>query len=187
MQADVLMTIPWYDDDDETWHQNHVWGYYKNGRTTYSISDECGDHEPLDEPPSAEEHEQAWREYTQWAIETGQDPLDNFYVRQTSKVKERWQFWLFKSLTGPRLDRARRAGKEYKPQDLPGYVKSYLNLTSSNNLGDFKTWDELVEALPGIKPSKWTMCHLEQERERSEVAIARDVRRGARKALIRRS
>jgi hypothetical protein len=183
--SDIIMTIPSYDDDRETWSQNHVWAHDDG---TYTLCDECGDHESLEteDVPSFEEHDRKWREYTQWALETGTDPLGNFFVRHSIKTRERWQFRLAKTLVGPRLIDARHAGRRYTLthlDELPGQVRTFLNLDSSGKLGDFATWDELIELLPDIKAGRWFVAHIEEDMPRQKDAIARDIRRIARKSL----
>jgi hypothetical protein len=179
---DILMEIPSYCDDCETWHRELIWAYDDG---SYSICDTDGNHEPLDaeDIPSQEEHDRLWREYSQWVLDLGEDPLGQFYVRHVRKVNERWQFKIFKSLTGPRLDSARRAGRTYLPQELPEHVRSFLNLSPQNNLGDFAFWEELLAVEPTIKVGKWFTAHLEQDQPRSAALIAREVRTAARKSL----
>jgi len=89
MTSDIVMELPSWCDDCETWHQEFIWAHADG---TYSSCDSDGDHEPIDEAdiPSWEEHERLWREYTEWVLERGEDPLGNFFVRYSIKVKERW-------------------------------------------------------------------------------------------------
>ena len=178
---DILFSIPSYCDDCETWHQEHIW-MYDDG--TYTSCDSDGDHEPLEaeDVPSQEEHDRLWCEYSQWVAEHGEDPLGNFYVHHSIKVKERWQFKVTKTLVGPRLTGAARARRAYLPTDLPEHVKSFLNLDSSGKLGDFNTWEELHDVLPDIKPGKWFVAHLEYDKPRSPALIARELRKAARNA-----
>jgi hypothetical protein len=176
---DILMTIPSYCDDCETWHQEHIWAYDDG---TYTSCDSDGDHEPIEaeDVPSCEEHDRLWREYAQWVVEQGEDPLGNFYVRYSTKVKERWQFKLTKTLVGPRLIGVRRAGRAYTPDELPEHARSFLNLDASGKLGDFATWAELTEVLPEVKPGKWFVAHIEYDKPRPEAVTARELRKIAR-------
>lgn len=175
---DIIMHIPSYCDDCETWHQEFIWAYDDG---TYSICDSDGDHEPLDaeEVPSQEEHNRLWQQYSHWVVEHGEDPLGNFMVRHVAKVKERWQFKLIKTLVGPRLIEARRSGHAYAQADLPEHVRSFLNLDSSGKLCDFSTWDELIEVLPDIKPSRWFISHIEYDKPRPETVISSELRKAA--------
>ena len=181
---DIIMQVPSYCDDCETWHQEFVW-VYDDG--TYTICDTDGNHEPLDasEVPTGEENDKAWHDYRAWVLETGQDPLGEFMVKHSIKTKERWQFRITKTLVGPRLIDARR-GKQRYPlyvDRLPEHVKSFLNLDASGKLGDFATWDELIAVLPDIKAGRWFVAHIEHDAPRQETVIARDLRKAARRAL----
>jgi hypothetical protein len=182
---DILMQIPSYCDDCETWHQESIWAY-EDG--SYSICDSDGNHEPLDaeDVPSQQEHDRLWHEYSQWVLEHGEDPVGNFIVRHSTKVKERWQFKLTKTLVGPRLVRALRAGRAYAQAELPEHVKSFLNLDPSGKLGDFATWDELIKVLPDVKAGKWFTAHIEYDKPRSKAVIARDVRKAVRVSLSKK-
>ena len=179
---DIIMQIPSYCDDCETWHRELIWAYDDG---SYSTCEECGDHEPLEEEdlPSQEEHDRLWREYSHWVLEYGEDPIGEFHVRYSIKVKERWQFRLTKTLVGPRLTDARHAGHAYAQAQLPEYVKSFLNLDASGKLGDFATWDELIEVLPEIKAGKWFTAQIEYDKPRSKVVVARDLRKVARRSI----
>jgi hypothetical protein len=180
----ILFSIPSWCDDCETWHQEHIWAYDDG---SYSSSDSDGNHDPLDaeDVPSQEEHDRLWHEYSQWVLDRGEDPLGNFNVRHVTEVNERWQFKLTKTLVGPRLIDARRAGRTYAQADLPEHVKSFLNLDSSGKLGDFATWDELIAVLPDIKAGKWFTAHIEYDKPRSSAVIARDLRKVARRSLCK--
>jgi hypothetical protein len=72
---DILMTIPSWCDDCETWHQEHIWAYDDG---SYSSSDSDGNHDPLDaeDVPSQEEHDSLWREYSQCEFFTPKEKVD---------------------------------------------------------------------------------------------------------------
>lgn len=179
---DILMTIPSYCDDCGTWHQEHIWAYDDG---SYTSCDSDGNHDPLDaeDVPSQEEHDRLWKEYSQWVLEHGDDPLGNFYVKYSSKVKERWQFKLVKTLVGPRLILSRRGTRSYFADDLPKHVRSFLNLDASGKLGDFANWDELLAVLPDIKPSKWFVAHIEYDKPRSQISSTKELRKLVRSSL----
>jgi hypothetical protein len=181
---DILFELPSYCDDCETWHKEFIWAH-EDG--SYSSCDECGDHEPLeaDELPSDEEYARLWREYREWVLDRGEDPLGEFNVRHSIKVNERWEFKLFKSLTGPRLSAARHAKRIYQPQELPEHVRSFLNLSPDNKLGDFANWQELIDVLPDVRPYQWFAAHLEEDHSRKPETIARELRQAARKSLTK--
>jgi hypothetical protein len=181
---DIIMQIPNWCDDCETWHQEFIWAYDDG---SYSVCDSDGDHEPLEEAdlPSQEEHDRLWREYRQWVLDRGEDPLGEFYVRHSTKVKERWQFKFTKTLLGPRLTDARRAGRTYPQAELPEHVRSFLALDAGGKLGDFATWEELTEVLPAVKAGKWMTAQVEYDRPRSEAIIARELRKIARLNLTK--
>lgn len=180
---DIIMTLPSYSDDCDSWTQNFIWGYDDG---TYTICDECGDHEPLEasDVPSDEEFSRLWREYSQWVLDTGRDPLGEFNVRHTRKVKERWFLRIGKTLVGPRLLAARRGKTIYQPGEIPEHLRSFLNLTADFRLGDFKFWEDLIKLEPTIKPWKWWACQLEQDQPRPDAAIARELRKAAREHLL---
>jgi hypothetical protein len=175
---DIILEIPSYCDDCETWHKHFVWAYDDG---SYSICDSDGDHESIEQEdvPSVEEHDRQWEEYRQWVLEYGKDPLGQFYVRHVAKTKERWQFRFIKTLVGPRLSDARRAKHAYTQSDLPEHIKSFLNLDSSGKLGDFASWEELIKVLPDIKADRWFTAHIEYDKPRKETVIARELRKAA--------
>jgi hypothetical protein len=179
---DILMQLPSYCDDCETWHLNFIWAYDDG---SYSICDQDGDHEPLEasDLPSLDEHDRLWREYTQWVADTGKDPLGNFLVRHFIKVKERWRFKVLKRLTNPALIGAQRAGRSYTQAELPEHVRSFLNLDAHGLLGDFDSWKDLIAVLPDIKSGKWFTAQIEQNQPRKESVLTRELRSAARNAL----
>ena len=125
---DIIMQVPSYCDDCETWHQEFVW-VYDDG--TYTICDTDGNHEPLDASEVPEKR----------TTRHGADPCAGLRDRPGSsgrvhgqhsviKTKERWQFRITKTaFVGPELIDARR-GKQRYPlyvDRLPEHVKGFLN------------------------------------------------------------
>ena len=182
--ADITMTLPYYCDDCETWHKQFVW-CHDDPLNPYTICDEDGDHEACDEAdlPTIEEHDKAWLEYARWVVEHGQDPLDNYYVKPSRAVRERWQIRVNDSVAGPILLAARRDKRTYRTAaELPVRMREYLNLKRMR-LADFATWAELESAQPGIKPGKWWTILLDTHAMRSEFSLARELRKAARSHL----
>ena len=90
---------------------------------------------PLEEYTEAEqeaislEANQAVREYLQYVLRTGEDPLSEFYVRRTRKVKERWTLRFARTLSGVVLAGARRGDEKFKsPKYIPDYVLQFAGV-----------------------------------------------------------
>lgn len=190
-EGDIYFSLPEYceDHDEPTWHIQHIWSYSDG---TFSECDADGNHEPLDpeDVPSIEEHDRLWRDYAQWVVENGKDPLGNYYVKHTRKIRQRWQFRFGNSILGPLLTEARLAGKRYWWNEVPEHVRQYLNLApvtfNRGKLGDFATWEALVEAQPEIKPGRWWSVQIDHDQPRSPAIVERELRRMA-KAHLRQT
>lgn len=186
MSEDILFSMPNWCDSCETWHREHYW-IYDDGK--YSVCDDDGNHDDIAEEdlPSFAEQDNAWRDYSGWVISHGEDPLSEFYVKHSHKVRQRWQFRFSNSILGPILTEARRAGKRYWWNEVPEHVRQYLNLApvtfNRGKLGDFATWDELIAAQPEIKQGVLWTVHIEHDEPRAPAVMARELRTAARKHL----
>lgn len=180
---DIYMSLPEACGESEClvkWHIRHIWAYADG---TWSECDADGNHDPLDEEdiPTVEQHDAAWAEYARSVIETGADPLNNYFVRRTVKRREAWQFRLRRSIVGAVLVQAVRLRKEVRFYQIPDYVRRYLNLQgNTHKLGD--SVDELREA--GVPlDCRWYHAKIEHEVPRPAARVAAELRRAARKHL----
>lgn len=180
---DIICTQAWTCGDKDCraqWHQRNFWAYSDGTFSVDEYSD--GDHEDCDESdlPSHEEIDASWREYAKHVLATGEDPLGNYYVQRESRRDESWFFSFNKSIVGPVLLRARRGRREVPASELPQHVREYLNLDKRGlRLLDFKTWDELAEALPNAVPGQWVKQSIEHRASRKPETIARELRAAA--------
>lgn len=192
MSCDIIETMPWSCGGDDgctqLWHLRNYWcdTLAPGGYTVDEYAD--GDHESIDEAdlPSYEEVQAAWKEYFEYVLETGADPLGNFYVKHVIVRKERWQFRFKRAIVGAVLAEARHAGRRYNCRKLPKHVTEYLNLGAgwALRLQDFETHEAFL-AIEGLRFDVWVTQHIEHKIDRSPAALARDLRRAARKALKR--
>lgn len=206
--SDIIATMAWQCGDKDCgepgcWHKTSYWaGAF--GLTEDSYSD--GNHEPIDEDdlPSPKEELESWRRYAAWVLEHGQDPLENYHVKHVVETVQPWRFKVINSSAGPIVRRAFHGRREVALESLPERVKSYLNLKLMRPTGepadgwvmqDFKSTNDLLEAAEsdpacrmGSRPGRdgWTLsCRISVNVPRSDTAIARDLRRSARKHLSR--
>ena len=185
---DDIISIVAVDMGKGEWARANYWIYTSGKRATYSVDDfSDGDHETCSKRdlPTPEEEHQSWLDYSQFVLETGTDPLLEFVVKHETVRKERWQFKFSPSLVGPVLFAARHAGRAYLVRELPAHVLAFLNLKTKGapRLQDFKTSQEFTDA--GLKFGRWHTDHVESKTARDPEAIARDLRRLARRRLAR--
>lgn len=189
MRCDIIETMPWQCDDNNCdapggWHKGSYWIDGK-GYTFDEFSD--GDHEGIDEEdiPKHEEVKKAWDEYAKWVIQNGTDPLGEYYVKYTRKVKERWSIKVRRSICGMVVSEIRR-GRTSVParkDSLPQHLAEYLNLLPGRVLvlGDFTTTEGLAEV--GIKLGRWHTFTIEREVERPAAKVTAELRKIARRNL----
>jgi hypothetical protein len=185
MVEDILFSVAWTCGDHDCkagWHKASYWTY-GDRYTVDSYSD--GDHEDIDasDLPTSEEVSESWREYARDVLRTGEDPLGEYLVTRSTKIREAWKCRFNPSIVGPVLIDIKRGKHNYRQKELPPHVVSYLNLTPRFKLNDFATWDEFTQALPGVRPMTWTTIHIDHDRPRSPAAVARDLKRFAQRAL----
>jgi len=188
---DILFSVAWQCGDKDCaqqWHKSAYWIYPGKKRATYSVDNYSdGDHETIGarDLPATAEITKSWVAYSRFVLETGTDPLAEFFVKYETKTRERWEFKFSKSIVGPMLQQARRRGKQYTAPNLPSHVREYLNLRKSGapTLQDFKTAAEFEAA--GLHFNVWQAHSIDNKRPRDQAAIAKDLRRLARKHLKR--
>lgn len=181
--GDIICTIPCRDAGH--WRVRHFWAY---GDGTYSECDSDGNHDDIDEEdiPSLDDQHMAWQEYSAHVAETGEDPLNEFFVKRHVLRREAWRFKISPSILGIVVTQCQRAGKFLWPRELPAHAREYLNLHSSNHsMQDFPTWQSFVEAFPHHTLGAWFRVTIEHRIPRKPEIIARELRTAARKALSR--
>ena len=88
----------------------------------YTTCDDCGDHDPIDEEEcikAGKEHDAKWDEYADYVIETGLDPLDEYYVKHHYTRKVRYTVELSNSLGRAIIRRWKRGTKGAWTGGLP--------------------------------------------------------------------
>src|SRR4051812_46768534 len=87
---DIICTVPENCGEPDCKAQWHVAHYWIHADGEYTVCDADGNHEPCDGIPSAEQVRQAWQEYFCYVVETGFDPLHEFFLPVTKKNRQ-WQ------------------------------------------------------------------------------------------------
>lgn len=132
--SEIILTIPTYDDDNESWYSEHIWIYCTGIRTSYTICDSDGNHEPISKRDvndlSKREH-QLWREYSAWVIRhDGEDPIGEFLVKRTKTMKRNYvahfRRWNGEQKYGLALTHVRWAGGLHTPDQLPEGFRAYF-------------------------------------------------------------
>jgi hypothetical protein len=168
------------------WHQRNFWAYSDG---TYSVDEHSdGDHEDCDESdlPSHQEVDASWRDYAAHVAATGLDPLGNYYVSRSVGRREVWHFAFNKSIVGPVLLRAKRGRRVIPGHELPKHVRDYLGLDALARCLTGLSWQELGDAMPGLKAGRWTRHEIEHHAPRKPETIARELRAAARRHLSRK-
>jgi hypothetical protein len=180
--ADIYMSLPEACGESDCpvgWHIRHIWTYADG---SWSECDADGNHDSLDEEdvPTPAQHDAAWADYARHVMQTGADPLDNYYVRRTGKRREAWRFRF--ALPGPRLIQAARGRRDVAPADLPLHVRRWLNLADDNaSLGD--SVEDLTAA--GVPlDGRWWRATLDHVYPRPPALVAAELRRAARDHVL---
>ena len=190
--GDIICTVPWtcgFDDECPVgWHLTHYW---MNDDGSYSSCDEDGNHEPCSEAdlPDSEEYDRAWREYAAYVAETGLDPLGEFSVKRTVRVRERWDAVIAPIIGGVIARKIRHAGRLYtNADDLPDHARLWFNINPGDHRMRLRDFDgaglgmpELQRVCPDVRPGCWTTFYIERDKPRSSAAVARELRAAARK------
>lgn len=193
MVCDILFSTAWNcgesDCQAKPWGGWHKANYWIDGRgyTVDNYSD--GDHEKVykRDLPKYEEVEASWRDYSEWVLENGLDPLGEFCVKRERKVTERWSIKVRRSIMGIALVGLRRGRKDvpFTPKaSIPAHVAEYCNLRADRKypvLYDFQTAEDLAEV--GIKLNRWHAFTIERRIPRPDATIAAELRRSAKKHL----
>lgn len=185
--SDILFSVAWECGDRDCrvqWHKANYWTTEEGGYSVDNYSD--GDHDDIDETdlPSMLVVDRSWREYAEYVARSGEDPLGEYMVKRSVKIRERWQFRFVNSIVGPKLLDARHAGQSYVPNNLlPEHVRSYLALDKNRRIADFADWKAFEEAVPGVQPMRWTTIQIEHDRPRNPEAMSRELKRLARRQL----
>lgn len=197
---DTLFSMPWRCDDKDCsseWHQATYWIYCRGKRTSYSVDWYTdGDHESCGKRdlPSYDDVDKAWREYSQYVLETGTDPLGEFYVKRSTRGERKWRIHFRWSIVGMIVVCGRTEKGRYMPADkLPKYVQDFLGMDTSVKARHY-TADCKPEDLLGPFGMQHPGCRvrgldyfwsgsIEHEEPRSEQAVRQDLIRAARKHL----
>jgi len=147
-------------DDCETWHQSwSVFGLRLDAdgtlwNTQYTV-DTDGNWDLADETPytledaayteDAAAAERSWLDYAAHVAETGEDPLDNYWVAPREPVTRitRWRVTFAEESGKVVVREARRGTRSYAPDQLPAPVRSFLCLTEENEVEGFDSLDAL--------------------------------------------
>jgi hypothetical protein len=186
---DIICEQPW--SEKGKWFKRNFWHYSDTGR--YSVDEYSdGDHEDCDaqDVPDLEEVERDWLEYYRYVAETGEDPLGEFFITRTRKVKKEVWFVSFdKTADGtPYVSRIKHAGRYFSPlapELLPQHVREYLMLQETPGLSRMETsisWAELEESLGG-NLSKLHRVEIEHDVPVSKSVVRRQLLKLARKAV----
>jgi len=187
-RGEVYMSLParrFCKGEHATWGYVHFWTYSDG---TASLCDESGNHEDIDpnDIPSVACHAEAWREYHEWVRDNGQDPLREFIrVKHTKRVQEVWHVVMAPSIVGPMAVLARHGRGRYVGSGLPEHVRQFLHLDENGRSTFAQNWAELREMIPEVKMRRYTRFVIEHNKPRSPAAIARELRREARRVLSR--
>ena len=202
---DELTRTPWY-DSDRGWRLSV---YCVRSDTNVLVCvDENGDQWELDweDLPSVEAGGEAWTEYHAHVLETGTDPLGEFYAGQPMREeKQRWSFEISKGICGPTVRYSRRGrGPRLVWHQLPQTIADWLGLmhwseTSKAqvrrpHLSGWDSWEEFIEAVRTDDQTTITSTRRGVTRitaliavdvPRSANTIAKELRAEARKTLRR--
>ena len=125
--------------------------------------------------------------YYQDVVETGEDPLNEFYIKRSVKRRERWTFQFANSILGMLLVKARRNGSVFAPKDLPKHVREYAGVTRVVRRGPAAgcarvhwTKGDVVLSRNGRRTET-----IEREVPRDPARVARDLKAAARRNLAR--
>ena len=132
--SDIILTIPTYDDDNESWYSEHIWMHCTGKRTSYTICDSDGNHEPISKRDvndlSKREH-QLRLDYSAWVVRhDGEDPIGEFFVKRTKTMKRNYvahfRHWVGEQKHGLALTHVRWAGGLQTPYQLPEGFRAFL-------------------------------------------------------------
>jgi hypothetical protein len=193
--------------DDPYWRQ--VWycmGYEIENKRLFAVCHECDSdgnweyqdsidvtdpgYEAWEAEYSYERSREGWREYFEFVVETGTDPLGEFFAFSDT-VKVKWYFLMQQGEAGCRfMGASQNPDGPWLSTIIPDYVREYLNLKvvgEETILADFVHPDQLLED-ENITGMNWTtfpdaMIRGEFESDVPVLRTEDDYREAARKAL----
>ena len=188
---DIILVQPWSEKGE--WFKRSFWHYGESN--TYSVDEYSdGDHEDIDEEdlPDYLDVDRDWLDYYRYVAETGEDPLGEFYVKRSRKVKEVWYLAFSRTRDGtPYLARIKHAGRYYPPFDpaaLPQHVKDYFWVEDKPGLPRMEmgiSWENLTEVV-GDNPDKLQRFELEHDAPLPAHRIRKQLLALARKSIKRK-
>ena len=175
-----------------------LWSCDRDGNWDREDGVEVGtpDQKIMDRDYSYEASRATWGRYYRYAARTGTDPLGEFNVPTTEKVKESWQVkfssWLGQTKHGIMLQGARRnsRGPWLTGANLAKHVLEYLCCQKTPvgyYTSDFKTIEEFKKLIPVQRPISPTvakfLCKIDKEVPVSPRKVKEEIRRRSRVAL----
>jgi hypothetical protein len=204
-----ITSVPWHcgflGECKVGWHLSTYWIDTTNSETGYSFDEFTdGDHDDCEEDdlPTAEDEAAAWEQYHRACAESGDDPLGQLSgIRHLIRRLERWQVEFQISIVGLVLRRVRRRsrGPWLNPSDdaVPAELREFLLVEPVGAIwalrdDAIKTTDA-VAACPEFAAQRHKagaarvkgLVSVEVLRPRPGSAIARDIKRAARRAAGR--
>jgi hypothetical protein len=151
--AEPAISCPWscgFEDDCE--HGWHLADYYHVTSESWRVSRYSdGTCELIDteDVPDFDACNKAWQEYFAYVVDTGKDPLSQFYLPPAAYGVVRSRLWqaqirahIGMSKSGPLVNGLRRNGRGpwLRPDDVPRAVRDYLELLPEhkNRLYNFR-------------------------------------------------
>jgi len=203
--ATYMESIPYYCDDCDTWHECWHGIQVEDGEIVNASCDTDGnwdyDGEGIAATPEAcgvewgklhKEGERARRSYDQHCADTGADPMENYYVKYTTKTTHHVATTLQKHVAmpehGPRITSMLVDGVEVDPLTTHKAIRDYYSVSQKAGHTvcgetDVEFWDSCDWNKDG------TLVHTEaidQETPRSDEDVAADIREIAERALKER-
>lgn len=192
MSEDIVCTraVHLEDYDGIKWMRKHLWCYIRNGKVSYSVCDDDGDHCRFDGRSVGRfmrEAAESWVAYGKWAAETGLDPLQNYLVEREIKRTESWSVvlasWIGASTHGLAILSARRkGGKAVNLEQLPKPAAEFMGMEKAGTRYCAAGINK-IEDVQYAKVTKkrgthyWVSFEVEFREPRSPEAIAADIRR----------
>jgi hypothetical protein len=176
MACDILFSTAWQCGDNDCgaeggWHKSDYW-IDGRGYTVDNYSD--GDHESVRkrDMPSQKEVDAGWREYSQWVLTHGVDPLSEFIVAHEKKLKRKYSATFVDSIGGLMLVKVRTAGGKIVPlTKMPDDLQSYLNVEAKG-----RNWYQRdATSIAAVVEAEWGGCKVTRRLGRLMVVLACDV------------
>ena len=205
--VEIIMQIPWEMDDGQLALASY-WVQEDGGYTVDMFTD--GDHEGVedDEVPTAEQEQQAWRDYHQRCLQDGEDQLSQYTISYTETREVSWDIWIS---TRPgegkvRFQKAREVTEQFQGSNddwmehhrsLPEYVRQYLCLEdATEHDAVVQGYEKIIDLERDVKESPETSkiynylgrtlifrVKLEERRARDPEVVEGEICEKARHAL----